>query len=54
VAVFTHVIALDIKPSVFAALKKEGATLIGANDEAQLNAQFDFILAEKILVEASR
>jgi hypothetical protein len=54
VAVFTHIIALDIKPAVFAALKKQGATLIGANDEAQLNTQFDFILAEKILVEATR
>ena len=52
--VFTHIIALDIKPDVFAALKKQGATLIGAADEAQLNAQFDFILEEKILVEAPR
>lgn len=51
---FTHVIALDIKPETFAALKKKGATLIGAADEAQLNTQFDFILEEKILVEAPR
>ena len=51
---FTHVIAVDIKPETFSALKKRGATLIGAADEAQLNAQFDFILEERILVEAPR
>lgn len=52
--VFTHIIALDIAPAVFAALQKRGATLIGAADEQQLHAQFDFILEEKILVEAAR
>jgi hypothetical protein len=52
--VFTHIIALDIAPVTFAALKRQGATLIGAADEAQLNTQFDFILEEKILVEAPR
>ena len=52
--VFTHIIALDLNPQVFAALQKQGATLIGAVDEAQLNSQFDFILEEKILVEAPR
>jgi Ca-activated chloride channel family protein len=51
---FTHIIAFDIKPEIFAALKKQGATLIGATDEAQLNEKFDFILDEKILVEAPR
>lgn len=54
IAVFTHVIALDIAPATFAALKQQGATLIGAADETQLNTQFDFILEEKILVEAPR
>lgn len=54
VSLFTHIIAFDIKPSVFAALKKQGATLIGAADGEQLRAQFDFILDEKILVEAPR
>jgi hypothetical protein len=54
VPIFTHVIALDIKPEVFSALKRMGATLIGAIDETQLNSQFDFILEEKILVEAPR
>lgn len=51
---FTHIIAFDIAPSTFAKLKQQGATLIGAADEAQLNSQFDFILEEKILVEAPR
>lgn len=51
---FTHIIALDIAPATFATLKQQGATLIGAADEAQLNSQFDFILEEKILVEAPR
>jgi hypothetical protein len=54
IALFTHIIALDIAPATFAALKKQGATLIGAADETQLNTQFDFILEEKILVEAPR
>jgi hypothetical protein len=53
-SLFTHVIALDIEPDVFSALKRQGATLIGAFDESQLNEQFDFILDEKILVEAPR
>lgn len=53
-AIFTHVIALDIEPRVFATLRDQGATLIGAQDEAQLAARFDFILEEKILVEAPR
>jgi hypothetical protein len=52
--VFAHIIALDIPPRVFASLQQQGATLIGAADEAQLNTQFDFILEEKILVEAPR
>lgn len=54
IAVFTHIIALDVAPATFAALKQQGATLIGAADETQLNTQFDFILEEKILVEAPR
>ncbi len=52
--IFVHIIALNLKPEVFATLKMQGATLIGALDEAQLNSQFDFILEEKILVEAPR
>lgn len=47
-----HVITLDLNPRVFNGLKAQGATLIGAADEAELNARFDFILDQKILVEA--
>jgi hypothetical protein len=50
----THIIALDLNPKVFEPLQKNGALLIGASDEAQLNARFDYILEEKILVEAPR
>ncbi len=52
--VFVHIIALDIAPAVFGPLEKQGATLIGASNAHELDAQFDFILEEKILVEASR
>ena len=48
--VFVHVIALDMDTRVLAAFQEQGATLIGAADEAQLNAQFDFILENKILI----
>jgi hypothetical protein len=50
--VFVYVIALDLDPRTFARLEKLGATLIGAANEGQLNAHFDFILEGKILVEA--
>ncbi|MET0262902.1 MAG: VWA domain-containing protein [Rariglobus sp.] len=50
--VFVHVLALDISPSVFSALQKAGATLVGAADEKQLQSQLDFILENQILVEA--
>ncbi len=50
--VFVHVLALDISPTVFASLQQAGATLIGANDEKQLQSQLDFILETQILVEA--
>jgi hypothetical protein len=49
---FVHVIAIDIKPEVFRALQKQGATLIGAADEKQLQTQLDFILENQILLEA--
>lgn len=50
--VFVHVLALDIPPRVFASLRDAGATLVGAADEAQLQAQLDFMLENQILVEA--
>ena len=37
--------------NVFSGVKKQGATVVGAADEAQLNAQLEFILQRKILLE---
>jgi hypothetical protein len=48
---FTHFVAFDVAASVFAPLKKQGATVVGAADEKELNGQLDFILEEKILLE---
>ncbi len=47
-----HFIAFDVNANVFAGVKKLGATVLGAADEAQLNTQLSFILEEKILLEA--
>ncbi len=47
-----HVVTLDLNPAVFNGLKAQGATLIGATNEVELNARFDFILEQKILLEA--
>lgn len=49
--VFVHFIAFDIDAKVFAPLKKQGVTVVGAADEAQLTQQLEFILEEKILLE---
>ena len=48
---FFHFIAFDVNANVFAAIKKQGATLVAAADEQQLNGQLEFILEEKILLE---
>jgi hypothetical protein len=48
---FTHFVAFDVAASVFAPLKKHGATVVGAANEKELNGQLDFILEEKILLE---
>jgi Mg-chelatase subunit ChlD len=48
---FTHFVAFDVAASVFAPLKQQGATVVGANNETELNQQLDFILEEKILLE---
>jgi hypothetical protein len=48
---FTHFIAFDVAANVFAPLKKQGATVVAAADEKQLNQQLDFVLEEKILLE---
>lgn len=46
-----HFVAFDVDAKVFNAVKKQGATVVGAADERQLNTQIDFILQKKILLE---
>jgi len=46
-----HFIAFDVDAKQFSPLKKLGATIVGAADEKQLNAQLNFILQRKILLE---
>lgn len=46
-----HFVAFDIDGKVFDPLKKQGVTVVSAADERQLNAQLDFILQKKILLE---
>ena len=49
--VFTHFVAFDIAAALFNPVKKQGATVVAAADERQLNQQLDFVLEEKILLE---
>ena len=46
-----HFVAFDVNAKVFDGVKKLGATVVGASDEAQLNSQLEFILQKKILLE---
>ncbi len=46
-----HFVAFDVDAKVFDAVKKLGATVVGAADEKQLDSQLDFILQKKILLE---
>jgi hypothetical protein len=46
-----HFVAFDVDAKVFDSLKKQGATVVSAADEAQLNSQLEFILQHKILLE---
>ncbi len=46
-----HFVAFDVNAAIFAAVKKEGATLVSAADEKQLNERLTFVLEEKILLE---
>jgi Mg-chelatase subunit ChlD len=46
-----HFVAFDVDARQFAALKRQGATVVGAADEKQLNSQLQFILQQKILLE---
>ena len=46
-----HFVAFDVDAKQFEAVKKLGATVVGAADENQLGSQLQFILQEKILLE---
>jgi hypothetical protein len=46
-----HFIAFDVDAKVFEGVKKQGATVVGAGNETQLNQQLQFILEKKILLE---
>jgi hypothetical protein len=46
-----HFVAFDVDAKVFDSAKKQGATVVGAVDEKQLNGQLEFILQKKILLE---
>jgi hypothetical protein len=50
-SVYYHFVAFDVDARAYAGVKKFGATLLGANDEAKLNEQLAFVLEEKILLE---
>ncbi len=46
-----HFVAFDVDAKVFEGVKKQGATVVGAANELQLNTQLEFILEKKILLE---
>lgn len=46
-----HFVAFDVDAKMFNPLKKLDVTVVGADDEKQLNAQLNYILQEKILLE---
>jgi hypothetical protein len=46
-----HFVAFNVDAKVFAAVKQQGATVVGASDEKQLNSQLEFIMQRKILLE---
>lgn len=50
-SVSVHFVAFDVDAKVFAPLKKLGVNVVGAANEAELNANLDFILRNKILLE---
>jgi hypothetical protein len=49
--VSAHFVAFDIDAKLFDPLKRQGVTVVGAANEAQLNSQLGFILEKKILLE---
>lgn len=47
-----YFVAFDVTASIFDPVKKEGATVVSASDETQLNVEINHILGQKILLEA--
>jgi hypothetical protein len=50
-SVAVHFVAFDTNAKVFNPVKQQGATVVSAADEKQLNAQLEFIMQRKILLE---
>jgi hypothetical protein len=46
-----HFVAFDVDAHLFDQVKKQGATVVSAADETQLNSQLEYILQRKILLE---
>lgn len=46
-----HFVAFDVDAKLFDPVKRLGATVVAAADEKQLDAQLDYILQKKILLE---
>lgn len=46
-----HFVAFDVDAKVFAPLRNQGVTIVSAANEQQLNAQLDYIIQKKILLE---
>ena len=46
-----HFVAFDVSAGVFDPIKRQGATVVAAADEKQLNTQLNFILQQQILLE---
>ena len=47
-----YFVAFDVTTAVFDQVKAEGATVVSASDEAQLNVEINHILGQKILLES--
>jgi hypothetical protein len=50
-ALGVHFVAFDVDAKVFDGVKKLGATVVAAANEAQLNQRLEFILEKRILLE---
>jgi len=50
-ALSVHFVAFNVDAKEFEAVKQQGATVVGAADEKQLNTQLEFIMQRKILLE---